>query len=295
MDATRPVAMHVHRVPLTEALETLAAVTDSRWRLGYLFASDPARVKGALDTIASGQRPEGWKNFDVPLFGRPSGLDDSAFPPDPRIDVWNVREPGDKNLHGYLQAAALGVSATFSCPEDFNPAVNKAPASGEIRNAAQELAKSAGAKVEEVFLLLGRPAGIAEAERRPEDDTGPFDFRPGRGPAPTGGGSRGGPPAFDRELMRQRQLAEIEKLPKSEQAAAREEFEARDKFFSSLYGLPEDERRKKVEEYFNSPENQERMMDRRLGSEERKTPQQRLERYQRYVQKKQQAMNSKDK
>jgi hypothetical protein len=50
-----------------------------------------------------------------------------------------------------------------------------------------------------------------------------------------------------------------------------------------------------VEEYFNNPANQERMAERRMSSEERKTPEQRRERYQKYVAKKQQAMNSQNK
>ncbi|MEQ1854244.1 MAG: hemophore-related protein [Chthoniobacteraceae bacterium] len=285
MDATKPVTMHVDKVPLTEALETLAEVTDSRWRVGYLFAADTAALKGALDT-SSGKRPEGWKNFDVPLFGRPGSLGETVVPMDPRTDTWKVGEPGDKTLHGYLQSAALGVSALFSCPEEFNPEIGAAPSPGEIGKVAPQLAKAAGAKLEEVFLLLGRPAGIAEGDRPREE--GGEDGRPRRG-GPDGGGLR------NFELFRQRQLAEIEKLPAGEQPAARAEFDERDKFFSALQSVPEAERRAKVEEYFNNPANQERMAERRMSSEERKTPEQRRERYQKYVQKKQQAMNSQKK
>jgi hypothetical protein len=291
MDGTKPITMNVHKVPLTDALETLAAVTDSRWRVGYFFAPDAAGLKGALETIAGGKRPEGWKNFEVPLFGRPGSLGEAAIPMDPRTDLWNVGEPGDKTLHGYLQDAAIGVSASFTCPEEFNPAIGSAPASGEIRKAAPQLAKAAGARMEEVFLLLGRPAGVAEGDRPREDDGEPGG--PRRFGGPDGPGGRGGQPNFD--LMRQRQLAEIAKLPAGEQPAAREEFETREKFFTALRDLPQEERRAKMEEYFNNPANQERMAERRMQSEERKTPDQRRERYQRYVEKKQQAMNAQKK
>ena len=67
MDPAKPVTMHVHKVPVTEALETLGAVTESRWRLGYFFAPDAATLKGAYESIASGKRPEGWKNFEVQI------------------------------------------------------------------------------------------------------------------------------------------------------------------------------------------------------------------------------------
>ena len=280
MDATRAVTMHVHKVPLTEALETLAARTDARWRLGYLFASDSATLKGALETIAGGKRPEGWKNFDVPLLGRPGSLGEEVVPMDPRRDHWAVQEPAEKTLQGFMQAAATGVSASFTCPETFNPAVGKSPSSGEIRKSAPQLAKAAGAKVEEVFLLMGRPQGVAETEGD-RDEEGPGPGR-GRGGPP---GSRGGNPT----QMRDRQIAEIAKLPPSEQAAARAEFDERDKLFASVRDLPEAERRAKLEEVFNSPDMQDKMADRKMKSDERKSPDQRIAKYQKYVAKKQQA------
>lgn len=291
MDTTRPVTMHVRKVPLTEALETLASVMDSRWRVGYVFGPDSGTVKSALDTISAGQRPEGWKNFDVPMFGAPGGRrGDGPAPMDPRRDVWNVKEPAEKTLHGFLQGAATGVSASFLCPEAFNPAVGLAPGSGPITKAAPALAKNAGAKMEEVFLLMGRPAGVAVDEREEDFEPGGPPRRPGGGP---GGGRGGRPPDF--AAMRERQFAEIEKLPKSEQAAARAEFEEREQFFTSVRDLPEDQRRAKMEEFFNRPEIQDRMERRRLAEEERKTPGQRLQRYERYVQRKQEAIQGKAK
>ena len=295
MDPTKPITMNVHKVPLTEALETLQELTDSRWRLGYFFAGDAGAIKGALDTYATGKRPEGWSNFEVPLFGRPGGADDLASPLDPRRDVWNVNEPSEKTLQGFMKAAATGVSASFACPEGFNPPVGKAPSSGEIRKAAAKLAKNAGAKMEEVFVLMGRPVGLAESDRDRADRDG--EDRPGRPPRGSGGGGGGGgagdsrrPPNF--EMMRARQLAEIAKLPASEQAAAKAEFDEREQFFTSMRDLSSDERRAKMEEYFNKPENQDKMADRKARGDERKSPEQRLQKYQRYVEKKQEIVNS---
>ncbi len=282
MDTAKPVTMHVHKVPLTEALETLASRTDARWRLGYLFGPDAGTLKTATDAIASGKRPEGWKNFDVPLFGRPGSLGDEVLPMDPRRDRWNVQEPAEKTLQAFMQGAATGVSASFTCPESFNPAVAKTPSSAEIRKAAPQLAKIAGAKMEEVFLLLGRPQGVAEADGDREDD-GPGGGPPrGRGGSP--GGSRGGG-----TLTRDRQIAEIAKLPPSEQAEAKARFDEMDKVFASVRDLPEAERRPKLEEIFNSPEMQDRMADRKMKSDERKSPDQRVAKYQKYVARKQQS------
>jgi len=280
MDTARPVTMYVKKVPLTEALETLAERMDSRWRVGYFFGPDAGTVKGAIDALSGGKRPEGWKNFDVPLFGSPGSFGDSAVRMDPRYDVWNVKEPEEKTLQGFLKSAATGVAASFTCPEGFNPAVGKAPPSGAIRKAAPKLAKAAGAQYQEVFLLLGRPVGVAETDREGE-------FEPGGPPRrPPGGGDRG---RGDFSLVRARQVAEIEKLPPSEQPAAKAEFEEREKFFTAMRDVPPEERRAKMEEFFNQPGMQEKMDERRTQSEERKSPEQRLQKYEKYVQKKQQA------
>ena len=58
---------------------------------------------------------------------------------------------------------------------------------------------------------------------------------------------------------------------------------------------PEADRRAKMEEYFNKPENQDKMADRKARGDERKTPEQRLQKYQSYVQRKAQVVNSRAK
>src|SRR5438552_3856579 len=42
------VTMNVEKVPLTEALETLATVTDARWRLAYFMADDKTKITSAI-------------------------------------------------------------------------------------------------------------------------------------------------------------------------------------------------------------------------------------------------------
>ena len=270
MDAARLTTMHVDKVPLGEALEVLSAVSDSRCRLAYVLAGDTATIDAGITAWVSGPKPEGWKFLEVPLMGRGgSGVD--AAPLDPRRDVWTVETPAEQNLQGYMQDAAVHVSAAFACPETFNPAVSKAPSSGEIRKAVPALASAAGAKVKEVFFLQGRPPGVAETD----EDDGP----------PRGGG--GGPPNF--ELTRQRRLNEIAKLPASEQTAAKAEFEEMDKVFAEVRQLPQEERRAKIQEIMSRPEMADRMDDRRTARDELRTPEQRQKRYQRYVERKREA------
>ncbi len=272
MDATTPVTMHVFKVTLPEALEDLSAVTDSRWRLSYIYGGDKGTIQGALASLASGTRPEGWKNFDVPMMGGRAAQ--FAEPPplsDPRTDTWNIKEPEEKTLQGYLRGASVGVAASFSCPESYNPNVAKAPGSGPIRKAAPQLAKTSGAQMQEVFLLLGRPVGVAEVEDAGGDEDGL--------PRP-----RANRPDFT--MMRERRLAEIEKLPIAEQAQARAEMEEREKLFASVRDLPPEERRAKVEELLSTSDVQDKMEERRMERSERQTPEQRLKRYQKYVDRK---------
>lgn len=298
MDVAKPVTMHIYKRPLTEALATLAEVTDSRWRLGYFFGPDAAALKGAYESIASGKRPEGWKNFEVPIFGASGNTGPRGEPMDPRRDRWNVQEPAEKTLHGFMQAAAVGVSASFTCPEQFNPAVTKTLSSGEICKLAPQIAKAAGAKWEEIFLLMGRPPAPAGAEtadaRRDDDDDfgfGGFGGGPPRGRGGSGDGRGGRAPDF--KLVRERQLAEIAKLPADEQPAAKAEMDERENFFTSLKDLSDDERRAKFAEMASSPANQEKIADRQIKGSERKTPEQRVAKYQKYVAKKQAIQNPK--
>lgn len=273
MDPGTPTTMHVDKVPLAEAMEVLSAVSDSRCRLAYLLAGDAATVDAGIAAWASGPRPDGWKVLEVPLMGRGGNGGADAAPLDLRKDVWTVESPAEKTLQGYLQNAAVHVSAAFACPESYNPAVNKAPSSGEIRKAIPALASAAGAKVKEIFFLQGRPPGAPEAD----DEEGP----------PRGGGGGGGRPDFD--LVRQRRMNEIAKLPASQQASAKAEVEEMEKIFADVRGLPQEERRAKMQEIFSRPEMMDRMDDRRLARDELRTPEQRQKRYQKYVDRKREA------
>ncbi len=67
LEVTTPVNMNVNRVPLSEALETLATVTDSNWRLTYVLAPNRADLTTAVGTLTAGQKVEGWKTLYVPL------------------------------------------------------------------------------------------------------------------------------------------------------------------------------------------------------------------------------------
>jgi len=282
--------IHVDKVPLGEALETLTTQAEARWRLAYVFAPKLPDAHTAVASMVSGTRPEGWKQVHVPLYGM--GDDDGGVVQDPRKDLWTVKAPEKADFQSYAQEAAQSVNAAFAFPEGWNPPVNHAPTSGAITEAAPSLAKAAGGRVLEVFLV--------EKRNRESGRGGPPDRGPGGDEVgtPNFGGRRDGDrrrgdrefSQGDREKMRaafeQRARAEIDKLPADKRAAALAEFEERRKFFESLRDLPEEQRRAKMEERMNDPSAQQRMDNRMDSQNARMSPDQRVQRAKGYVDRK---------
>lgn len=285
LDGAKPVTMAVEKVELAEALETLAVVTDSRWRLTYVIGPDKGTIASALATISGGQRLEGWRTHYVPMFGLNQ---DTAVLPDPRRDLWDVQAPKEATLQSYLEQASRNVSASFMVPQTYNPAVTKAPGAGAIRKSLPKLVSRASGKYEEIFYLQGERRDRAEGdgrERRGNDDDG-TRFAGNFGD----GGGRGG--GFNREAMEERMKNEIKKLPPAERAAAEAEQEERRKFFEEMRTLPPEQRAAKMEEFMEDPKNQERMDKAMAARDARQSPQQRMQRGQRYRERKQQSQQA---
>ena len=127
LDPTKPVYMNVDEVTLNEAMETLSAVMEARWRLTYVVGPDNGTVASALATFSAGQKNQGWATLYVPL--RPIG-DDPVPLADPRKDSWVVKPAKEPTLQSYLQEASRNVSASFWVPESYNPPVKSPPKSG---------------------------------------------------------------------------------------------------------------------------------------------------------------------
>ncbi|MDQ3621583.1 MAG: hypothetical protein M3463_03715 [Verrucomicrobiota bacterium] len=265
LDPATRVRMHVDKVPLAEALETLATLTDTRWRLTYFLADDEADVQAAIAKFTAGSPPEGWKTAWVPM---PPMGDEEGAAPDPRRDEWQVKAPAEKKIQAYLEEAARQVSAGFAFPESWNPEVPREPPSGEITKVVPKLARAVNGAAEEVFLLTQNRRERAEGE--PRERSGD--------PRPSG--------EFNRDAMIARMQASIDKLPPEKRAAAQKEFDERRKLFSGIRDLPQEERRAKMEEIFNRPEMQERFEKKMMEREARSSPQQRIERARNYIERK---------
>jgi len=282
-DETR-VRMHLDKVPLTEAMETFAVVTEGRWRLTYVFGVGQGEIQNGIKGILAAEPTEAWTrlSFRMP----PMGEDDGSGPaPDPRADVWQVKTADKNDFQTYAQQAARSVNAAMVFPKTWNPGVSREPSSGPIRKAAQSLAKVSKSRVQEVFLV-----------QKNERNDGPPSGGEGRERGERFGFARSGGGEDDeaernrrRDALIERAQAEIDKLPPEKREAAQQRFEERRKFFEGLRDLPEAQRRAKIEEFMTSEQNQERMEARESERMARMTPDQRVDRSRRYVERKEAA------
>ena len=273
------VTMQMKRVPLMDALETLSVRIEGELRVIYAGATTKTQAVSALEELQSGNPSDNWAVAWFPSMGMIAG----DTPPDPR-SLAVKPETGEKNdLQSALQQVAMKSGVMTAVPKDWNPdakmPANTAPAS----NIVKQLINSSGGQVQESFLIIAR--GGRDGGR----DGGP----PGQG-AP--GGDRGGPPggqrpgreAMNPEWLAQRAEAAIAQLPPEERLAAKADFDATRKFWDEVRALPDDQRRAKMEEFFNRPDVQDKMEQRQTARDSRQSPQQREKRMKSYIERKRQ-------
>ncbi len=283
LDPATPVTIKVRRVPPLDALDIVAARTDSSWRLAYLGARDEKAIDAALAAFRLSQPTEAWTAHGgggFSLVESPSGA-----PLDLRRLAYKPENRGD-DLHVTLQKISDSTGVFLAAPADWNPG-NVAAASGELRRVVPALFAKLGGSSREVFLLRAspeRPDGGAPDAGTPPRRRAWIGSNPAR-EGGRGGGMRGfmGAPA----AAAARAEAQIALLPAAEQAEARNDLDAMRQFWSELRDLPEDQRRAKAREFFSRPEIAERMEQRRLAREAKMTPEQRNQRAKRYFERKQ--------
>ncbi len=277
LDPATPVTIKVKRVPPVEALDIVAVRTDASWRLAYLGAPDKAAINAALADFRAGGEAAGWTSYGAGGFTLVAPQSGAAL--DLRRVQWTPAEPG--GLPALLEEAAQKTGVLLAAPADWKPSVS-APSAGPISEAAPRLFRDAGGVAREVFLLRARPA------RDDGDWDGGGRGGPWIGRSPEGAERGGGwmRALGDAQQTQERVEAQIALLPKAEQPKAREDFKMMREFWQSVRDLPEDQRRAKAQEFFNRPEVAERMDERRMAREAKMTPKQRLERAQRYLERK---------
>ena len=296
MDPAKKISLHVVRAPLAYVLEVLGNVSDSRLQLAYYFGPDSGTIETALSAATAGQRPEGWKSWHLEMRGMGTGDDEGTS--DPRADTWQVKAEPEATLHAYLEQGSKNVSARFNAPENWNPAVGSAPGAGAVRKVAPKLAKNAHGKAVEVFFLTGRPAQAPDAtagEGGRASMRGLFGDSGFRGP-----GGDGTPPdpndpevSKRRQAMEERAQAEIAKIKDAaERAKALAEYEQRKADMEEMRKATPEERAAKMEARMSNPETQNRMEAGMAKRDAMKTPEQRVDRYRSYNERKNKATSS---
>lgn len=203
---------------------------------------------------------------------------------DPRLVLWKYSVEEDKSLQAALYQGSVKTGAIFASPADWNPLVNGLPASARVTDMARAIAKASRGKVEEVFLVYVRPDAPVGG-----DDEG---LPRGRGsvtifsPAP---GSVGPARPFRPEWMAERTENQVALLPPDQKAQVQKDMEEMRALRESLRNLTEEERRAKMEEYFNRSDVQDRIDERTSQRESQSSPQQREARFRRYVERREAA------
>lgn len=286
LDRNSPVTLWFDKVPLTDALERLSGATDARWSVGYLFAPAQSAIKEALGAFANGQLPENWRMFRVGG-GFDMFQDEDLSPIDPRR-MKCAPAPTEQKLHSYLESFAQLTDAMAAVPKDWNPDLNKTLKEEEVPKVAKLMAKYSKSEMQETFILMGwRQREEGQQAQNNDDGTRRTQWRQG------GGGPGGGRGNFNPEAMAKRVEQQIALLPPDRQAEARAQYEQERAFWQELRNLPEEERRKKMEEHMNDPAVQERMAKREDYRDSRSSPEKRVERAKRYNDRKQQIKNGK--
>jgi hypothetical protein len=216
-------------------------------------------------------------------FGGMAGLTDGMI--DPRLVLWKYTVEDDTSLQSTLFQGSVKTGALFASPVDWNPPVNGLPSSAKVTDMARAIAKASKGKVEEVFLVYVRP----DAPPGGDEEGGPRWRPPVTIFSPAPGGPVGPARPFRQEWIAERTENQIALLPPDQKAQVQKDMEEMRAFRESLRGLSEDERRAKMEEFFNRPDVQERIDERMSQRESQSSPQQREARFRNYVQRREAA------
>lgn len=260
-----PVTMDVVKVHIGDALEKLSVVTNSRWRLLYFVAGDKATLKAGETAWFSGQRPANWTMVSFP-FGNAIQLDDGEAAPvlDPRDDLWTPKTAAPAPVQTFFMEAAQLTNAGFAYPDAWNPTVTSTPSAGVVESAIPKLISKANGHEDQLFFL---------------SENG------GRGGGGPGGGGFGGA-GFNPDLFAERIQNEINALPPEERTEAQNNFDTENAFRKSLANMTDEQRRDAFMQHMQDPAVQDAMASRQDGREGMMNHDQRMQRFQNYVNRK---------
>ena len=273
LDLSKPTSIHVHRVPVTEALDALQASAESRGRLAALFAPDAPSLKNLIASLPTPPDNSGIISIEyrTPWLFR-GGMDGLPVERDPRNQQWKPTPQVSTVLISSLEQAAQTTEVRIFLPQSWNPALKKAPQSGPISSSLPSLAHNAGGQAELVYLLPARSEGDGPGGPSAANESAHGNLR-WRDTSPL-------PP----EALLARLESRISALPSSEQADARQAAEESVRQYREWSSLTtEEERDKKRQEVMNDPARAEKAGEGFSRAMRKMSPEQRSQRYKGYV------------
>ncbi len=275
IDPETPVTIRTRRTPVVDALDLLAARLDGDWRAVYILGPDSQKIREGKAMVAlSGREMEGWRSYRLPTWG------EMLLPRrvDPETLIWKVEPMEQQNLSAYLDQGSQKLPVQFLTPQDWDPSVTGAPREGSPFSVASALAKKAGGRADQVFLIARQQRGRGGEGPGNQDNTGP--------PVPRGEGGMGQRPGINQAWVAERTEAIIATLPPEEKKEASEAWSEMRALREKVGSLEPEARREAMEEFFSRPDVQDRMEEAMAVRDARRSPEQREARYRRSVNRK---------
>ncbi len=278
LDPLGKATLDVDGVSPAEAMEILAANTGGAWRSVLLAAPGKVALESGLLSLRSGGGVDGWRMHYYPS---PPFLDTGDGVIDPGQVAWTPEGPS-LDLPSLLDEAAQKTGVMTLLPEGWAPSVRRLPAAGKALATLPRLVSSAGGSSLSFFYLTERSRrGQVEQAGGENPPPQPPSSGEGSGPGP-GPGSAGwgvGRMAQTKpEWMAQRLAASARSLPKGIREKALRDVDELKPFLDQLKTLPPQERRDKMRELMANPAFAEKMADRMLARDSRRSADQRITR-----------------
>lgn len=264
LDPKTPITLYLEKATVAAALEALSQATESRWRVTYIMAPSQTQALAGRNAVQDETPPPDWLwSRSRPL---PVGmLTSEPIVFDPRQERWKIPENPPQTLAEFLEKTSQNFEASFLTPVGWTLDLQlKAGTEVTPHEVAQSLVRPVHGAVIEVFALV----------RYPRTDTQEQANTGGRGDR------RWSPP--DPNTWKYRMEQRLNQLPASQRTAVREEMTAQQATMQEMQGLTPEQRRKKMEERMSDPAVLERMEERQAARDEKRTPEQRRDRYRTY-------------
>ena len=273
LDLTKPITIHVRRVAVSEALDALQASAESRGRLAILLAPDAPSMKNLLSALPTPTENSGILSIEYRTPGLfRGGIDNLPIDRDPRNQIWTPSPQLPLQLLPLLEHAAQTTEVTLLLPQSWNPTLNKSPSAGPLSSSLPALAKVARGQAQLLYLLPARSEREGPGGPPPSQDSNRTDLR------------WTGTATLSPEALLARFDSRIRGLPSSEQGDARQAAQESVRQYREWSTLTEEERDKKRQEIMNDPSRAERSGEGFSRAMRKMSPEQRSQRYNRYVQ-----------